>query len=294
MEIENYQIGVMVARFQVHDLHEGHHHVIGQMTSNHKKSILFLGVPKFVGHKKNPLDFETRKRMIQQDYPDTIILPLPDSRYNKKWASELDKRVREVFQHGEVLLYGGRDSFIPHYKDGGGSFNTIEIEPLGTWTGTNIRKTASEKTLSSSDFRAGVIYHALNMYPRVIPTVDVVAYREEKILFVRKYEEEHLRFPGGFILPSDSNVISAAKRILSKETGAYETGEHQIIGSETIDDWRFRGEQDKVMTTVVSTKILWGNPEPSDDIAEIKFLMKEEIRPEMFVEEHRILLKYIS
>ena len=44
IRIGDYQIGVVVARFQIHELHEGHHHVIKQVTGNHKKTIIFLGL----------------------------------------------------------------------------------------------------------------------------------------------------------------------------------------------------------------------------------------------------------
>jgi bifunctional NMN adenylyltransferase/nudix hydrolase len=294
MDVKDYTIGAMVARFQVHELHEGQHHVIRQVTENHRKTILFLGVPRFVGLKKNPLDFDTRKRMIQSDYPDTIVIPLPDMRDNVKWTRELERRLREVFQHGDILLYGSRDSFIPHYVMAGGVYHTKELEPLGTWTGTNVRKTASEEVLSSKDFRAGIIYHSQNMYPRVIPMVDVIANKGDEVLLVRKYDEDLFRLPGGFLLPGDNDVLSAAKRVLIKETGGYETGNLSIKGTCKIDDWRFRGEDDSVMTTVVSLEILWGNPSPSDDIAEIRMFKKEDITESIVVSEHHVLLKYIK
>lgn len=58
MDINNFSIGVFVGRLQIHELHEGHHYAIKQVVDNHKKTIIFLGVPKFIGTKKNPLDFE--------------------------------------------------------------------------------------------------------------------------------------------------------------------------------------------------------------------------------------------
>ena len=75
---KTYPIGALVGRFQVHELHEAHKYLINQVVENHKKVILFLGVTKVVGTKNNPLDFDTRKRMIQQHYPDIVILALPD------------------------------------------------------------------------------------------------------------------------------------------------------------------------------------------------------------------------
>jgi len=96
LEKEDFRVGCCVARFQVHELHEGHHHVIKQVVQNHKKTIIFLGVPKFGGFKKNPLDFDTRKKMIQSIYPEVVILPIQDNHDNKRWVSELERRIREI------------------------------------------------------------------------------------------------------------------------------------------------------------------------------------------------------
>ena len=158
-KVKEYNIGVVVGRFQVHELHEAHKHLIDQVVSSHRKSIIFLGVPKVVGTKKNPLDFDTRKRMIQSPYPDVLILSLPDKPNDYDWVNELDSRIREIYPLGEVLLYGGRDSFIPFYKNGGGHFDTKELEQHTFVSGTEVRKLISETVKNSSDFRAGVIYN---------------------------------------------------------------------------------------------------------------------------------------
>jgi bifunctional NMN adenylyltransferase/nudix hydrolase len=63
---KSYTIGSLVGRFQVHELHEAHHYLIDQVVKNHKKVILFLGVSKVVGTKKNPLDFESRKNISRR------------------------------------------------------------------------------------------------------------------------------------------------------------------------------------------------------------------------------------
>ena len=297
LNIEDYSIGVVVARFQVHELHEGHHHIIKQVTDNHKKTIIFLGVPKFVGTKKNPLDFDSRKKMVQSYYPNSVILAIPDQSDNQRWAKELEKRIREVYQHGEVLMYGSRDSFIPHYLNGGGKFKTKELKPLGTFAGTNIRKLISEDVRNSKDFRSGVIYHAYNQYPRVLPTVDVVIYNEDKskILLAKKFDESKFRFIGGFIKPEDDDMEVAAKRIVKNESGSNsEYGDLSFLFSTKIEDWRFRGEVDKIMTSVYSCKYLWGNISPSDDIMELKWFQLNEINEEILMNEHKPIFEKLK
>ena len=273
VDISNYQVGVIIARFQIHELHEGHHYVIKQVTKNHKKTIIFLGVPKFVGTKKDPLDFDTRKRMIQTHYPDCIISPIPDQSDNNRCASELDKRIREIYPHGDVLLYGSRDSFIPHYINGNGKFHTKELEPFGTFAGTDIRKIISEEVKNSKDFRSGIIYQTHNIYPRVLPRVDIAIMNEgkTKLLLCKKFEESGWKFIGGFVRQDDSDMESSSKRAVSRKVGKnFETGDYKYIATTKVEDWRFRGDSDKVMTTLFSCKYLWGMVSPGENIEEVK------------------------
>lgn len=292
IDISKYSIGVMVARFQIHDLHEGHHHVIKQVIQNHKKTIIFLGVPRFIGTRKNPLDFDTRKKMVQTDYPDAIILAIQDQSDNSRWASELDRRIREVYPHGDVLLYGGRDSFIPHYINGGGKFQTKELTSLGTYAGTDVRKIVSEEVKNSKDFRSGVIYHAYNLHTRTIPTVDVIPINSDnQILLARKWDELKMRFIGGFILPQDGSIESAAKRIFLKEAGSSETSDYKYIGSCQVPDWRFRGEDDKVMTSIVTCRYNCGIIQPLDDIVELKWMSINDITGDVIMNDHKNVLE---
>ena len=290
IDISKYSVGVIIARFQVHELHEGHHYVIKQVAKNHKKIIIFLGVPQFVGTKKNPLDFDTRKKMVQSSYPDAVIVALPDNRDNHKWAQELDKRIREVYPHGDVLLYGSRDSFIPYYVDNGGKFQTKELEPLGTFAGTDVRKMISEEVKNSIDFRSGVIYHAYNLYPRVIPTVDIAPISSDgkKVLLAKKWDEDKFRFIGGFIHTTDKNIDSSIRRIFYKKVGVNcEPMEFKFIDNLQIDDWRYRSEEDKIMTSFYTCKISFGSISPSDDVKELKWVnIEQKWFEENVVEEH--------
>lgn len=281
IDISKYAIGVLVARFQTNDLHDGHKYVIDQVVKNHKKVIIFLGVPKFVGTKKNPLDFDTRKKMIQQYYPDIVVSSIPDTNDNHIWAKELDKRIREIYPHGDVLLYGSRDSFIPYYHQGLGKFITKELDPLGTFTATDVRRLISEEVKNSIDFRSGVIYHAYNLYPRVIPTLTLIPFNSDKtkILISKKYNENSWKLISGFILPSDDTIELSGKRILLNKAGTnIESENYQYFASMKVEDWRFRGEDDKVMTTIMTCDYLWGQINPSDDISEIKWISIKELK----------------
>ena len=307
METKNYSIGVLVGRFQVHELHDAHHYLIKQVVDNQKKVILFLGVTKTSSTKKNPLDFETRKRMIQKHYPEITILALPDFGDDKRWSQEMDKRIREVYPIGEVLMYGGRDSFIPYYKKGGGQFDCKELEQHTFVSGTEVRKMVSEKVQDSPDFRAGVIYQSYNQYPKVHPCVDIVPFNEDgtKILLARKPFEDGWRFIGGFSHPKDSSYEITAKRKFIDEAGSAEIGDIKYVTSMRVDDWRYRSEEDKITTILFKCKFMFGSIEPSQEISELKWFDIKWIRDTWYnlsdvhisspgiVKEHQELMKVL-
>jgi len=291
---KEYTIGVLVGRFQVHELHDAHKYLIDQVAENHKKVILFLGVPKVVGTKKNPLDFDTRKRMIQHHYPNIVILALPDFGDDKRWSQEMDKRIKEVYPIGEVLMYGGRDSFIPYYKNGGGQFDCKELDQYTFVSGTEVRKMVSEQVKDSADFRAGVIYQSYNQYPKVHPCVDVAILdsNQEKLLLAKRPFEDGWRFIGGFSHPNDVSFEQTAKRKIREDVGInLVVSELKYIGSTVIPDWRYQSEEDKIITTLYKTVKGWGMIEPSDDVSELMWVDISELDKITIVKEHKILLE---
>jgi len=71
-------IGVLVGRFQVPELHGAHKELIDKVAGWHKKFLIVLGCsPTLVG-RHNPLDFQARKLMINAHYPELPIMPLMD------------------------------------------------------------------------------------------------------------------------------------------------------------------------------------------------------------------------
>lgn len=279
------EIGVIVGRFQVPELHAGHVELIQRVVDNHKRVAIFLGVTPVLVTKKNPLDFITRKEMILKVFPNITILALPDKPNDSDWSLELDKRIREIFPIGEALLYGGRDSFSRAYI---GSFETTEIEQIANFSGTEMRKEVSLETKASPDFRAGVIFAAYNQYPKVFPTVDVAIMRGNEVLLGRKSHQTLFRFIGGFVDPTDDNFEQAAQRETQEETGV-EVDNLQYVGTARIDDWRYRHEVDKIITTLFTADYVAGNATAQDDIAEIKWFKINDLTVDNFVVEHRVL-----
>jgi bifunctional NMN adenylyltransferase/nudix hydrolase len=291
IKVEDYPVACIIGRFQLHDLHEAHKELIDQVVAHHKKVILFLGVSRVLGTTNNPLDFTARKKMIQSYYPDINIIALPDHRYDDVWSKNLDSRIREVFPIGNVLLYGGRDSFIPCYS---GQFPTKELEQRIYVSGTEIRKQVSEEIKGNPDWRAGAIYNSYNRFPVSFQTVDIACFdnTRSKLLLAKKPGEKGYRFVGGFVDPSDSSLEMAARREFREETGGNaEINKMAYVGSYRVDDWRYRSGRDKIMTALFECHMVFGRVEPSDDISELKWFewadfTKEGFVEKTFVEEH--------
>jgi bifunctional NMN adenylyltransferase/nudix hydrolase len=283
-------IGVIIGRFQIHQLHDAHRDLINHVLENHKKVILFLGVSPILSSKRNPLDFVSRRLMIQAIYNDRLtILPMRDQANDEVWSKEIDKRIGEIYQ-GSAILYGSRDSFIPHYK---GRHKTHELESRILVSGTEIRKNVSEETLSSAEFRAGMIYARYNTYPSVFPTVDIAIQRGDDFLFGKKPGESLYRFIGGFVDPLDDSEEVTCRREAMEET-CCEVDGFKFIASMRVDDWRYRKEENKIMTHFYLGQFIAGRPQPADDISEIRWFKKDEVTEEQIVTEHRPLLKKLK
>ena len=277
-------IGAIVARFQTPYLHEGHRALIEAVKAKHNQAVVLLGVSPVLGSRRNPLDFQTRESMIKKEYPDVVVLPLRDHPIDAQWSQNLDQVLGETFPGKTFLLYGSRDSFLPYYS---GKFEANEIESHGTSNSTLIRDKISDRVLDSEEFRMGVIYAYSNTYTKVYPTVDIALFRNNKseLLLGRKNIDNKWRLPGGFSDPTDDNYEAAAKRELTEECGEIDNTPMQYEGSFRVNDWRYRNEVDKIITTVFSCDFVSGNPKGSDDIAEVKWFSLREVNEMMLVKE---------
>lgn len=271
IDSSKFEVGVIIGRFQTNKLHEGHINLISQVLSQHKKTIIVIGVSRIQNTKKNPLDFASRRAMISELFPSVIVLPVMDQRYDENWSSDVDRAISLPFGEKPALIYGSRDSFIPHYK---GRFPVIELEPSSEHNATNIREEIARETLETSDFRAGVIYSAFNQRAVTFPTVDICAYNDEgEILMARKPNEKYWRFVGGFVDPTDESYEAAAKREFREETGgSCVIGNLKYVLSHRVSDWRYSKEESGIMTTLFLGHRQMGFAQASDDIADVKWI----------------------
>lgn len=296
IDASNIDVGVIVGRFQTPNLHEKHRELIEYVISKHNSVIIFLGVSRVTQTEKNPMDFLTRKIMIEENYKfnNIVILPQLDERYDDIWSNKLDTQISNAFGNLSAVLYGGRDSFIPHYK---GKYETIELSGTRTKaiSATEIRLEASKGRITSLSGREGVIKANFGRYAKPNATVDVIGWtREGKILVGRKQNEPKFRFIGGYVDTTDNSLEDAALREFKEETKC-DLKSLSYLGSTKIDDWRYRGERDTIMTSLFCGEI-WDikKLEASDDIVECKLLDFEMLSEDMIMEEHLPLLKIMK
>ena len=285
-------VGVIIGRFQVPDLHAGHKKLFEQVLSRHKRVLVFLGIPAWRGGIKNPLDYPTREIMIKYLYPDVTVLPLQDRQTNEEWSRDVDKTIRTVYPFEKVTLYGGRNGFTSKYTGVFPTIETLEDPTLETETGTEIRSQAAALPRYTSDFRAGVIYASFATPSSITICVDGGVIRNVsgqglQVLLIRKPLEKSWRFPGGRVDPGDVSLAKAAVREVREETGV-EVGTPIYIDSRgPIPDWR--GEQSGlgIHSALFFLPYIFGAAIAGDDAAEAKWFKLYTLKPEDMESCHR-------
>jgi len=281
-------VAVIVGRFQVDDLHEGHVDFLNKIVDSHSKTIVFLGLSPIKCSKNNPLDFEARKQMIIAKFPDIIVLYIPDTYSNGKWSDNLDNQIKHITGiNQDVVLYGNRDSFIRYYS---GKYKCLELEQEIFISGTQVRKQISNSVKGERSFRQGVIWAIENQYPVCHPTVDIAILNGNKILMAKRDTEPLYRLPGGFVDPGETFECAAIRE--SKEETGLDVGTPEYIESFVVNDWRYRSEVNKITTSLFIADYVEGRPTPMDDVDELRwFDLDRTLLDEYVVDEHRLLIE---
>lgn len=279
-------LGVLVMRVQVDDLSEGHYDVIKEVIDQNDRTLIVIGLSPCKCTENNPLDFDTRRRMVLEHFPNVMIGYIEDVYSDHIWSDKLDKIIQSKRNANEtVMLYGSRDSFIKHYH---GEFPTNSIQQRVHISGTQIRKGLALQSRNTKDFRAGAIWFAMNQYPTALPTVDIAIMDGDEILLGKKPGEDKYRFVGGFVQPGET-YEDAAARELTEETGL--TARNlRPIKSFFIDDWRYRSEVNKITTMLYVVTDWEGRIAPDDDIEELAwFTLNGELRNEVVPVHHEMI-----
>lgn len=269
MKQKKADVGVVVGRFQVDDLHAGHKKLLQSVADSHEKLIIMVGLSPCKCTYNNPLDFASRQAMLHEHYPDATIMYIKDVHCDKIWSDDLDSKIETLIGPGQsVCLYGSRDSFIPHYF---GKFPTKELVQESFYSGTEIRKKLAVRSGKTRDFRAGAIWAMANQWPAPKFTIDVAIFDDyySRVLLGRKKMENEYRFIGGFV--GNGEKLSETVRREAYEEANLSIRNLCFIGSFPSDDWRYAAERDKITTVLYSAMIAKGTPKPGDDIYELRW-----------------------
>lgn len=287
--MDQYANGVIIGRFQIDDIHAGHGSIIDRVLLTHRQVLILLGTTETLLTFRNPLNFKNRELMIrkwlQKHYPtsedNVTILPIADCKSDTVWSDNVDTLIKMVFPLGSARIYGGRDSFIPHYT---GRYPALElnIEDNVGVSATEERKNIGKRVLNSGHFRAGIIYATQNKYPSCFPCVDLAVTRQVgdnvEVLMGSKDGKTYC-FPGGFVNPTDNCYEEAALREFNEEIGGISLegegyDELQYVTSSLIDDWRYPGPE-RIMSILFTTKHHAGVPFPIEEFVDVKWIPVE-------------------
>ena len=281
-------VAVIVGRFQVNELHEAHIDLITSVLNKHDRVLLFLGNSTIRNTLNNPLDYRARRTMIADKFPAVEIHYINDNPSDTAWTKNLDKLIGEqLLPMQTVTLYGSRDSFLKCYT---GKYTTCELEATTFISGTEVRRRVCNNYPPTADYRAGMIAATAYRFPTAFQTVDIAVVNDKgELLLARKPEEKKWRFIGGFSDPASVSLEEDAKREVQEEAGV-EVGNITYLGSTLINDWRYRGEIDKIKTALFVAKYVFGKPEGADDVAEVKWVSINNLTKNDIVETHHVLI----
>lgn len=273
MKNKNESTGVLVGRFQTPILLEGHKEVLDKfLAKNHDCHIIVLGIPATKATRSNPFDFNSRKRLIQKSYGKINVIYLKDCNDDVEWSRQLDNLIEDTCGKCDATIYGIEKSVISKYH---GLHDVVCLETTAYTNWQEYCKSQGRMSYDLESWMQGVAWATQNRYPTAYATVDCAIFDDStmtRMWMARKPLEPCYRFVGGFVDPmrDDSHEDAAVRE--SKEETCMDCKVVRYLGSFKIDDWRYRDEDDKIITSLFALVREGGVPRPCDDVGELKLV----------------------
>lgn len=263
-------IGIVIGRFQTAAIPDELRRLIDDIAEKHDTLAIAIGIHKSGATRRNPLGDDLRLPMIASTFPNAKVFSVEDHPSDAEWSSQLDALIEETFQGDDVQLYGSSDGFVKRYS---GKFSAVA-------RGVSHKPEDINPTPLSRSFREGMIFAMKKTFTKVYPTVDIVIFRNDRseVLLGVKSADKKWRFPGGFTDPDDLNYENAAARELKEECGISDISPLAYEASFQVDDWRYRFEEDKIITILFSADLRKGEASASDDLEDVRWFSLDEVK----------------
>ncbi len=263
--------GVIIGRFQTPYLTQSHKQLIDEVIRRSDNLIILVGQSDVRVGRRYSLPFVSIKKMLE-DYVLAKgiwlrISPIHDQPSNHYWSEKVDEIIGDV-KDEIIVLYGGRDSFIPYYF--GKHYTEVLDIGVKDESATKIRESIKEPM--TEEARKGAIWASYYKYPTMYQVIDAVIFNNiGQVLLCRKEGCVYWQLVGGFVDPEDESLEMAVKREVREETGLEVSPKYQF--SIKISDYRYLKEADKVMSHVFLCTLGDNSfyPEPADDIIEARW-----------------------
>ena len=301
--------------------HDGHIALLRHVAKENDHLCVVLGEARAVS-RKNPLPATYRQMALHKALADhgvffknLTVLYHGNEREDSVWAKKLeDSLTLTYFPGADIRLYGVRDTFLSNYH---GDLPVVLVQgiELPGLSATAIRQRIYEglsefKPTDIEQFNAGYIAGVGRQYPTSYQAVDIGLFLitsdgKGYLALGRKPGETLLRFPGGFVDPTDDDADAgnmlelAAVREFQEELGVeIPVDELNYMGSFRVRDWRYAGLEHRIGTALFGGILRTGTTDDprdlfkaADDLADVQVVQTTMLNESLFVEEHRPLVR---
>lgn len=290
--------GILVMRCQGHHFKPGWRHMIEHAMILHQNVLVVIGTTGGWPTKDNPLTFDMVSGMMKRAFagnPNIRYISLSDSPLSHNaWSEDLDVLIEKTCLGAAFKMYYSRDGFDKWYT-GKYKNKVVYVEPIEDLSGTEMRSSVTFP--HTDDARAAIVnYHQTRdafSYPAV-DTAIIDSQRKRGILIKQRKFRMQPAFAGGMFDPIKDNCYEdTSKRETHEEVPTVEAGPPQYVGSEKIDDPRYRKSQDRVVSTLFYREYLGGDPSGGDDADDAQWYNLADFYS-VIVPHHRILVKRLQ